>query len=412
MPHRHRQRGIGARRAGQPVVGELGVIGIVRADHHHLLAPVPGLGHEMRVRRAGDRQVRAPDHQVRRVPPVTGLGHVGLVAEHLRGGDRHVRIPVVERQDRAADQRQEPRPRRVGHLRHRRDRGEPHHPVRPVGLDRVHVRRGDQLAHLLPVRAHEPALAARPLVPCGPLRVTGDLRPRQHRVTQPGPRLPPHLQQRPPHVRVTHPRRRVGVPGERRPPRAAPRLILRRVRARRRVVGLLRLPGDDAVLDIHLPRARPCTVHPVRRTHLPVMPPPLPVELLGAPAAPPVQLAVIPRRGTRREELRLAQQRLDRLTTRQQRRQQVTGLIAGLGQALPVTRDRVPCDRLAHITPLSVRRRRKRPAVTRPASGGRVARDLDLAVHGVSLSAAAPVARQPYLCQLATSLQPGGSRAF
>ena len=61
----------------------------------------------------------------------------------------------------------------------------------------------------------------------------------------------------------------------------------------KRIVGLLRLPGDDPVLDIHLPRARPSAVHPVGGTHLPVMPPPLPVELLGAPPAPPVQLAVI-----------------------------------------------------------------------------------------------------------------------
>ena len=205
VAHRHRQRGVGAGRAGQPVVGELGVIGEVRADHHDLLAPVPGLGHEMRVRRAGDRQVRPPDDQVGRVPPVTGLGHVGLVAEHLRGGDRHVRVPVVERQDGAADHRQEPRSRRVGHHGHRRDRGEAHHPVRSVGLDGVHVRGGDQLAHLVPVRAHEPALAARPLVTRRPLRVAGDLRPGQHRITQPGPRLAPHLQQRPPHVRDSAP---------------------------------------------------------------------------------------------------------------------------------------------------------------------------------------------------------------
>ena len=319
VAHRHRQCRVGARRAGQPVVGELGVIGEVRADHHDLLAPVSRLGHEMRVRGAGDRQVRPPDHQVRRVPPVTGLRHVGLVAEHLRGGDRHIRVPVVERQDRPADHRQEPRSGRVGHLRHRRDRGEAHHPVRPVGLDRVHVRRGDELAHLLPVRAHEPALTARPLIPRRPFRVAGDLRPGQHRVPQPGPRLAPHLEQRPPDVRVADPRRRVRVPGKGRSPRAAARLVLRRVRAHRRIVGLLRLPGDDPVLDVHLPRARSGAVHPVGRTHLLVMPPPLPVELLGAPPAPPVQLTIILGRATRREELRPPQQRLDRLTGRQQR---------------------------------------------------------------------------------------------
>jgi hypothetical protein len=122
VAHRHGQRPVGPGIAGQPVVGELGVVGVVRADHHHLLAPVTRLDHEVRVRSTGDRQVGAPDHQIRRVPPVARLGDVGLVAEHLRRGDRHVGVPVIERQDRAADHRQEPGTGRVGDLRHRRDR--------------------------------------------------------------------------------------------------------------------------------------------------------------------------------------------------------------------------------------------------------------------------------------------------
>ena len=116
VAHRHRQCPVGAGVARQPVVGELGVVGIVGRDHDHLLSPVAGLGHEVRVRGPGDRQVGAPDDQVAGVPPVAGLGHVGLVAEHLRRRDRHVGVPVVEGQDGAADHRQEPGARRVRHL--------------------------------------------------------------------------------------------------------------------------------------------------------------------------------------------------------------------------------------------------------------------------------------------------------
>src|SRR5436190_6588533 len=53
------------------------------------------------------------------------------------------------------------------------------------------------------------------------------------------------------------------------------------------------------------------------------MPPPLPVECLGPPPAPPVQLAVVLGRVARREELRFPQQRLDRLASGQQGRHQL-----------------------------------------------------------------------------------------
>src|SRR6185436_20242417 len=79
-------------------------------------------------------------------------------------------------------------------------------------------------------------------------------------------------------VGVAHPRGRIGVPGESRAARAAPRLVLRRIRPDRRVVRLLRLPGDDPVLDVDLPRARPRAVHPVRGTDDLVVTPAVPVE--------------------------------------------------------------------------------------------------------------------------------------
>ena len=81
VAHRHRQRPVGAGWRSEPVVGELRVLGVVRRDDHDLLAAIARLDHEVRVRRTGGGKVRAPDDQVARVPPVTRLRHVGLVAD-------------------------------------------------------------------------------------------------------------------------------------------------------------------------------------------------------------------------------------------------------------------------------------------------------------------------------------------
>ena len=234
MAHRHRQRPVRAGLRRQPVIGELGVLGVIRGYDDDLLAAVARLGHEVRVRRPGRRQVRAPDQQVAGVKPVPGLRHVGLIAERLRRGRRQIRVPVIKRQDRPADQRQKPRPGGIGRLRHRRDRREPHHPVRAVALDRVHVSGGDHLHRLIPRRAREPALAALATVQPRLLGIVDDLRPCLHRVSQPRPRLTEHRQQAAAHVRVLQPQRRVRVPRERSPARAAAGLVLRHLRARRR----------------------------------------------------------------------------------------------------------------------------------------------------------------------------------
>ena len=122
VTHRHRECGVGSCLGRHPLVGELGVVRVVRTDAHHLRAAVPHLGHPVRVRRTRDRDVGAPHHQVRRVPPVTRLRDVGLVAEHLRAGDRQVGVPVVERRHHAADQLDESCADAVRHHRHRRDR--------------------------------------------------------------------------------------------------------------------------------------------------------------------------------------------------------------------------------------------------------------------------------------------------
>ena len=293
MAHGHRQGAVGARVRGQPVVGELGRVRVVRAHHDDLLAAVAGLGHPVRVRGAGHRDVRAPEDQVGGVPPVAGLRDVGLVAEHLRRGDGQVGVPVVEREHRRADQRHEPRTGRVRHHRHRRDRREAGDPVRPVLLDRVHVGRSDHLRRLVPGRADEPALAPLGLVGARPLRVVDDVRPGQHRVAEPGLRLAVHRQQRAAHVGVAHPGRRVGVPGESGAPGAAAGLVLGTVGAGRRIVRLLRLPRDDPVLDVDLPRAGARAVHPVRGPDDLVVRPAVPVEAVGVAAPDLVQRAQV-----------------------------------------------------------------------------------------------------------------------
>jgi len=84
VPHRHGEGAVGAGGDPEPLVGELRVVGVVGGDGDDLLTPVPCLGHEVGVRGPGLRHVRAPHDQVRGVPPVCGLGYIGLVTEHLR----------------------------------------------------------------------------------------------------------------------------------------------------------------------------------------------------------------------------------------------------------------------------------------------------------------------------------------
>ena len=83
VPHRLGQGAVGAGGHAQPLVGELGVVGVVGGDGHDLLPVVTGLGHEVGVRGAGQWQVGAPHHEVLGVVPVAGLGDVGLVTEDL-----------------------------------------------------------------------------------------------------------------------------------------------------------------------------------------------------------------------------------------------------------------------------------------------------------------------------------------
>src|SRR5450756_2544702 len=173
VAHGEREGSVHARRHRQPVVGELHVLGVIGGHDHDLLAGVARLHHEVRVRRARDGHVAAPDHEVGRVPPVRGLGHVGLVAEHLGRGRRQVGVPVVEGVLHASCERHVPRPRGVRDGRHGRDRTDARDTVGSPALDRVDVRRRAELERFLPGGAHEPAVPARVLVGASYLMIWG-----------------------------------------------------------------------------------------------------------------------------------------------------------------------------------------------------------------------------------------------
>src|SRR5699024_7125375 len=167
------------------------------------------------------------------------------------------------------------------------DRGEAGGPVRAVLLDRVDVGGGHHLHGLVPGGAHQAALAAGALVAHGLLGVGDDRLPGLDGVVAGCLRLlgAEHPQQLGAHVRVAHAGGRVGVPGERGAAGAAARLVLGLVGADGGVVGLLRFPGDHAVLDVDLPGARAGAVHAVGGADHLVVAPALAVEGVAAAAA-------------------------------------------------------------------------------------------------------------------------------
>ena len=138
--------------------------------------------------------------------------------------------------------------------------------VRAVLLDGVDVGRGDDLVDLVPARAHEAAEAAHLLVVAALGVVLDDRGPGLDRVVRQA-RLAPALQQPAAHHRVLHAVGAVQVPAVARAARAAARLVVGHVPARARVVGLLGFPGDDAALDVDLPRAGAGAVDAVRGAH-------------------------------------------------------------------------------------------------------------------------------------------------
>ncbi|MCY1227848.1 hypothetical protein D9M72_401380 [compost metagenome] len=266
VAHGHRQCGVGALLRRQPDVAELDHLAEVGRDRHGLGALVADLGVEVRVRGARLRHVGAPHHQVGGVVPVGRFGHVGLLAPHLRAGRRQVAVPVIERQAGAAQQAQIACAGGIGHHRHGRDRREADHAVRAELLHGEGIGRRDHLGRRVPVRTHEAAQAAHALVAGSLDRILADRFPRGDGVHGLA-GLAPHLHQAAADHRVLDALRGVDVPAVRGAARAAARLMVGQVRARARIVGLLGLPRDQAVLHVDLPRAGAGAVHAVGRAH-------------------------------------------------------------------------------------------------------------------------------------------------
>src|SRR5262249_13852831 len=145
----------------------------------------------------------------------------------------------------------------VGDHGHGRDRGEAGDAVRAVFLDGVHVCGGDDVDGFVPAGTDQAAFAAGLLVAAAGRGVVLGRGPGGGRVAAGrglgGAEL---FEQHAADIGVAHARGGVGVPGERGAARAAARLVFGPVGADRGIVRGLRLPGDDAVFDVHLPAAR------------------------------------------------------------------------------------------------------------------------------------------------------------
>jgi len=267
----------------QPEVGELGHLGVVGCHCHRLGALVAHLGEEVGIGCARLRYVGPPGDDERAVVPVGRFGHVGLLAPDLRAGRRQVAVPVVEAHAHAADEREVTRAGGVAHHAHGRDGAEANDAIGSVLLDGVDVGCGDQLVDFVPGAAHEAAHATHLLVVATGFGVLDDGGPGVHRGLGNAERGTPALQQAPAHHGVFHAVGAVEVPAVGRPARAAAGLVVGHVPACARVVGLLGFPGDDAALDVYLPRARAGAVHAVGAAHDLVVRPAVAVGVFPGP---------------------------------------------------------------------------------------------------------------------------------
>ncbi len=280
MVDRHPQRGVGSGLHRNPPIGILCHLAQVGRDDHKLRARVPGLGDEVDVGRAGHVGIGAHGHDILRVVPVGAFAHVSLVAPDFGEGVGQVGVPVVEAHVHAAEELQEARTGGVREIRHGRDGREAEDAIRPPLLGRVETRGRNQFLDFLPLHPPEAAFAAR-LLKAGALRLVLDQRtPGFNRVGVLGLRLAPQIDQRAARVGVLDADGAVDVPRGRDAALAAARFVGRQVRLEQRVIGLLHLPGDDAVLDVDRPRAAAGAVDAVRRADDVVVLPAVAVELL------------------------------------------------------------------------------------------------------------------------------------
>src|SRR5262245_24398037 len=116
----------------------------------------------------------------------------------------------------------------------------------------MHIGGSDDLCRFVPVCAHKAAAATDGGVVSPLFRVARNRRPGFD-----GPerlaRLPPHLHEARADEGVFEAVAAIEVPRKTCTARAAARLVVRHIRPRSRIVGLLRLPGDESILNVDLP---------------------------------------------------------------------------------------------------------------------------------------------------------------
>src|SRR6185437_5471396 len=154
-----------------------------------------------------------------------------------------------------------------------------HHPVRPVLARGVQASRSNQFAQLFPLGAAITTLAARLLHAQTLLFVANYGSPSLHRIRKRGLRFLPHVVKRTADVWILYPDRAVDIPGGGDATLAATRLIGRQTALKKRIVGLLHLPGDDPVFYVDRPGAATGAVDAMRTAENVIMRPAVAVEL-------------------------------------------------------------------------------------------------------------------------------------
>ena len=276
---RHPQRRVGARLDGNPPIRIFGDLAEVGRDRDVLRPVVPRLGDEMHIRGARHAHVCAHRDDVLAVVPIGGFAYVGLVAPDFGEGGRQVGVPVVETHVDAAEQLQEARSARVRKVRHGGDRRKAEDAVGAVFLRGVEHARHNDFRHFVPGGTAETALAAR-LLDAIPLRfILHDGCVRFHGTFARGALFAPEIEQDAARVRILDADRAVDVPRRRDAALAAARFVGRKILFEKRIIRLLHFPGDDAVLDVHLPRTSARAVHAVRTADDVIVLPAVAVEL-------------------------------------------------------------------------------------------------------------------------------------
>ena len=159
LGHAQRENAVGAGVDAEIQVGMGGARVVIGRDTDDFGAVVAGLVGKVSIGDAGLRNVRSPQHDVLGVEPVGALTGFGLHAPGQRLTRRQVAVPVVERQEDAADVMGQPRTGAETHRAHRRDDAEEGVGIRAVVVDVIKQLFGNERERLVPGSAAPLAFA-------------------------------------------------------------------------------------------------------------------------------------------------------------------------------------------------------------------------------------------------------------